>query len=233
MRSTAAIVERSAQPRLHVPDGFTVREFASGLEGPRVVRVAPNGDIFVAETRAGRIRSLRADDGAERPTTNAIFADELDQPFGIAFYPPSDPRWVYVASINSVVRFPYRAGDLQARGPAEVVVPPLSESTAGHSTRDIAFSSDGTRMFVSVGSASNVAEDLPEMNADEIRQWETQHGLGAAWGYESRRADVLVFDPDGRNGRIFATGIRNCVGLAVHPSDRRSLVRDQRTRRAR
>lgn len=217
-RNSPTVVDPPASAQLRVPDGFTVHQFASGLEGPRILRVAPNGDIFVAETRAGRVRVLRAAGDSQRPATMTTFAEDLDQPFGIAFYPRVDPQWVYVANNNAVVRFPYRAGDMKARDAAEVVIPQLSESSAGHSTRDIAFSNDDKRMFISVGSASNVAEDLPEKNADEIRRWETLHGLGAAWGYESRRADVLVYEPDGRDGRVFATGIRNCVGLAVNPA---------------
>ena len=111
-------------PCLSVPAGFTVRLFAAGLSGPRLLRVAPNGDIFIAETRANRIRVLRAADGADAPSENQIFADGLDRPFGIAFYPAGhDPQWIYVANNNSVVRFPYRNGDLKARGDAQVIVP--------------------------------------------------------------------------------------------------------------
>src|SRR5262249_33462777 len=83
----------SATPR--VPPGFRAGLFASNLGDPRVVRVAPNGDIFVAESEPGRIRVLRAADGADSPSSNEVFASRLDQPFGIAFYPPgSDPQWI-------------------------------------------------------------------------------------------------------------------------------------------
>ena len=77
---------------------------------------------------------------------------------------------------------------------------------------------DGKRMFVSVGSQSNVAEGIGKKSPDRIRAWESGHGLGATWGFEERRADVLVFDPEGKGGRTFATGLRNCVGMAVHPA---------------
>ncbi len=202
-----------------VPAGFTVTRFAAGLENPRLIRVAPNGDIFVAETGANRIRVLRAADGATAPERTEVFARGLDGPFGIAFYPPGpDPHWVYVATENTVIRFAYAAGDMRATGRPETVVAQLSPGVGGHSTRDVQFSLDGRRMFVSVGSNSNVAEGLARRDAEQIRPFEAQHGTGAAWGREESRADVLVFDPAGGARGVFATGIRNCVGLAVHPA---------------
>ena len=213
------VVKQPADAALSVPPGFTVRLFASGLSNPRLMRVAPNGDIFIAETGENRIRILRAADGAEAPAENRIFAQGLDRPFGIAFYPPGEnPGWIYVANNNSVVRFPYRNGDLKARGEAQTIIPHLSDTTGGHSSRDVAFSRDGRRMFISVGSGSNVAEDMPRKNPGEIKAWEAEHSLGAAWGPESLRADILVTDPEGGAPlRTFATGIRNGVGLAVNP----------------
>lgn len=181
----------------YVPTDFRVDAFVRDLDGPRLLRVSPSGDLFVAESQAGRVRVLRARDGARAADRNEIFATGLDRPFGVAFYPPGpDPTWVYVAETNAVVRFPYRNGDVVARGAPETIVPSLTATLGGHWTRDIAFSSDGTQMFVSVGSGSNVAED----GADE-----------------RDRADVLLFDPLGGSRRVFASGIRNCVGLAVHP----------------
>jgi glucose/arabinose dehydrogenase len=198
-----------------VPNGFEVNLFASGLAEPRIVRAAPNGDVFVAESSAGRIRVLRpGGNGAAPPST---FVSGLRYPFGIAFYPAgADPQWVYVGNTDAVVRFPYRNGDLAARGPAEVVVPHLP--VGGHSTRDVAFSPDGKTMYVSVGSGSNVGDGMEKLSATALQAWQSGHPLGAAWGDETERADVLAFDPDGKNRRIFATGIRNCVGMAVAAS---------------
>ena len=211
------VVKQPANAALSVPPGFSVRLFAAGLSGPRLLRVAPNGDIFVAETRENRIRVLRASDGADVPTENQVFADGLDRPFGIAFYPPGeDPHWIYVANNNSVVRFAYRNGEVKAYGPAEIIVAKLTSSTGGHSTRDVAFSKDGKRMFISVGSGSNVAEGMSRKDIEGIRHWEAEHGRGAAWDAEAARADILVCDPEGRQPvHTFATGIRNGVGLAV------------------
>ena len=188
------------------PPGFTVDLFASGLKMPRVIRVAPNGDIFVAETGAGRVRVFRPGAGAGS-AQGEIFADGLQRPYGIAFYPSGEnPRFVYVASPDSVVRFPYRSGDVKASGPAEKIA--SLPGGGGHWTRDLAFSPDDKTLFVSVGSASNDADGLRGVVA---------RVLGASWGEEQRRADVLAFDPDGGHERVYATGIRNCSGLAVQP----------------
>lgn len=214
------VVAMPTNATLSVPPGFTVKQFASGLNNPRLMRLAPNGDIFIAETSRNRIHVLRAADGADAPSENQIFAEGLERPFGISFYPPGeDPKWIYIANINSVVRIPYHNGDLKASGEPEVVVPKLADGRGGHTTRDVVFSLDGKRMFISVGSGSNVAEQMQKKTPDEIKAWEAEHGLGAAWGPEANRADILVTDPEGKAAlRPYATGIRNGVGLAVNPT---------------
>jgi len=211
-RNVVRIARRTNDQKPIVPNGFEVNLFASDLSAPRIIRVAPNGDVFAAESAAGRIRVLRPNgNSAAQPT---VFASGLIGPFGIAFYPPGpNPEWVYVGDTDSVVRFPYRNGDQTARGPAEVVVPHLP--VGGHRTRDVVFSPDGRTMYVSVGSGSNVAEDMDRLDPAQAQKWQSDHPLGATWGSEAGRADVLAFDPQGKNERIFATGIRNCVGLAV------------------
>lgn len=200
-----------------VPPGFSVSLYASGLTAPRLMRTAPNGDVFVAEMAAGRIKVLRAGAGAKTADRVEVFAEHLALPFGIAFYPAGpDPHWVYVANTDSIVRFPYRSGDVKARGPAETILDNLP--TGGHVTRDLAFSADGSRLFVSVGSASNVAESLPKRSEAEVEAYDRARGAtGAAWGSEELRADVLSLTPEGKDLKTFATGIRNCVGLALQP----------------
>ena len=184
------------------PEGFTVEQFATGLENPRVIVTAPNGDLFVAESGPARVKILRDADGDGKPETVQVFASGLRQPFGIAFYPLGpNPRWVYVANTDSVIRFPYQNGDLAARGPSEVVVDTLSAGGrlrgGGHWTRDIDFSRNGKTLFVSIGSLTNVnTENNPE---------------------DERRARIFAFTPEGKNERVYAWGIRNPVGLAVHP----------------
>jgi glucose/arabinose dehydrogenase/cytochrome c2 len=213
------VVPAPTNATLAVPLGFTVKLFAKDLRNPRLVRTAPNGDIFIAETGPGRIRVMRTTDGAEAPTENRIFAEGLKGPFGISFYPQGDkPEWIYVANLNSVVRFPYHNGDLKAGGEPEVIVSKLSDTTGGHSTRDVVFSKDGKRMFISVGSSSNVAEEMQKKTPQEIQAWEAENGTGAAWGPELHRAQILVTDPEAHQPlRPFATGVRNGVGLAVNP----------------
>ncbi len=207
------VVRRPVDAFPQVPDGFKIESFAEGLSGPRIIRVAPNGDIFVAETRAGRVRLMRASDGASKPDVNEIFASGLDRPFGIAFFPAANPQWIYIANTDSVVRFPYRSGDLKASGAPEIIVADLAHGS-GHSTRDIVFTPDNKRMLVSVGSASNDGEGMGRAPGG-LKAWAGEHPLGAAWSYEENRAAVLSFDPDGKNKKLFATGIRNCVGLAM------------------
>ena len=214
--NVSRVVPRPRDAVPQVPAGFKIELFAEGLSGPRQMRVAPNGDIFVAETSAGRIRVLRAADGASKPSVNEIYASGLKRALRDRFFPErNDPQWVYVANTDSVVRFPYQAGDIKAAGKPETVVAELPHGY-GHSTRDIVFTNDDKRMLVSVGSASNVAEGMGNP-AGGLPSWIGQHPLGASWGSETDRAGVLAFDPDGKSRGVFATGIRNCVGLAVHP----------------
>ena len=196
------LVSRPPQAWPRVRAGFKVDEFLTGLDNPRLLRTAPNGDIFVAESRPGRIRVLRAAEGAAHPDINEVFVSGLDRPFGIAFYPPGpNPEFIYLCNTGTVIRFPYQSGDIKARPTQETVVPDLPGGGllrgGGHWTRDIAFSNDGRKMYISVGSHSNVFE-RPDEN-------------------EERRADILEYNPDGSGFRIFASGIRNAVGIAIHP----------------
>lgn len=196
-----------------VPEGFAVQVFAEGFKQPRTLRVAPNGDVFLAESGAGRVLVFRA--GAGASAQPEVFAGDLDRPYGIAFVPPANPRYVYVAAANQVVRYPYQPGSARAAGPAQVIVPNIP--TSRHWTRDLAVSRDGSRIFLAVGSASNAAGGMPDMTPDAIRRHEASHGRGAAWGDEENRAVVRVFDAEGRAIRNYATGLRNCSGLAMQP----------------
>src|ERR1700687_5685335 len=185
--------------------GFKVELYATGLDNPRELRAAPNGDVFAAEMHNGEIEVFRGVTKDGKAEQTATLVSGLTQPFGIAFYPPgADPQWVYIADTDSVMRFPYRNGDLKVRGPAQIIVPeifPGAKGGHGHSTRDLVFSPDGKKMFISVGSQSNI--DNPDDHPSEFH-----------------RANILEFNPDGSGLRVFASGIRNPVGLAIHPKTR-------------
>ena len=189
-----------AQPQ--VPLGFKIELYASGFRDPRFLLTAPNGDIFVVESRANQIKVLRDTKGGGKPDVTEIFAKHaLNRPFGIAFYPPGgDPQFLYVANTDGVIRFPYRNGDLKARGPAEQLGAHLSGGAAhlrsgGHWTRDIVFSPDGKKMYVSIGSRSNVSNNSAEAD----------------------RARIFEFNPNGTDQKVYAWGIRNAVGIAFRP----------------
>jgi len=219
-RNFPQIATRPEGAQLILPAGFTAETFTADVQGPRAMVLAPNGDIFLAETQSGRIKVMRPTADNSRAQEITVFAQGMLQPNGIALYPAgNNPQWVYVAETNRIVRYPYQTGDNVARGVPEVIVPQLSPVGGGHYTRDLAFSPDGTRMYVSVGSQSNVQEDMPEKSMADIAAWEAARGLGAAWGTEENRASIMVFEVGNEQagGRLFANGIRNCVGLTVQP----------------
>ncbi len=211
------VVAKPRKSSLAVPRGFRVEPFATGMSGPRKMALAGNGDIFVTETAAGRVSLLHPAADGSRTASRDIYVRGLKQPFGLALYPDAQhPQWLYIAESNRVIRYPYQTGDVAPRGAAQIVVAQLP--TGGHFTRDIAFSADGTQMFVSVGSGSNIAEGMSKKTPEQIEAWEAQHGVGAAWDKEEGRAAVLVFDAAAPGASvIFATGIRNCVSLTVQP----------------
>jgi glucose/arabinose dehydrogenase/cytochrome c2 len=214
------VVDRPADAKLQVPAGFKVEVFASDQKGARAMRLAPNGDIFLTETAVGAVKVLRPSADGATATSVETFAQGLNLPFGMAFYPAKNPKWLYVAETNRVVRYPYKVGDQKASALPQIVVPELSPvGTGGHFTRDLVFSPDGKRMFVSVGSGSNVAENMAKKSPAELKTWEAANGLGATWDTEEKRADVLVFEVGSKKpGKVFATGIRNCAGLTMQPA---------------
>ena len=198
----ARVVERPAGAQLQMPPGFKIEMYAEGFCDPRYLRTAPNGDIFVAESRANQIKVLRDTKGSGKPDVTDIFAERgLNKPFGMAFYPHGDdPQFLYVANTDGVIRFPYSNGDLKARGPAEKLGAHLPGGAGnlrggGHWTRDIVFSPDGKKMYVSIGSRSNVSDDAAEAD----------------------RARIFEFNPDGSGRKVYAWGIRNAVGITFRP----------------
>ena len=185
------------------PKGFKVELYADGLDNPRLIRTAPNGDLFLAESATGKIKVFRGVGPDGRARQVSVFSADLRQPFGIAFYPAGpNPRWLYIGNTDGIVRFPYGNGDLTARGPAENLAELPGGGLlrgGGHWTRDVVFSKDGTKLFASVGSHSNV--DDSDTHPEEFH-----------------RADVLEFTPEGKFLKVYASGLRNCVGEAINPA---------------
>jgi len=171
---------------------------------PRLIRFAPNGDLFLADSQAGTVFVLRGVGADGKAQTIERFATGLDHPFGIAFYPLGpNPQWVYVGNATTIQRFPYRNGDLHATGSAQTIIPDIPGYAqlrgGGHWTRDVIFTADGKHLVVSVGSGSNVDD------ADTHPR-------------EFHRADVLEYTPDGKFEKVYAYGLRNCVGEAIEPT---------------
>ena len=199
---TKNMIDRPANAWPQAPKGFKVDLYASDLGNPRLLRTAPNGDLFLADSKGDKVVVFRGigSDGKAQQTSE--FATGLSQPFGIAFYPAGpNPKWIYIGNTDSVVRIPYQNGDLKARSAPEKLTDLPGGGRlrgGGHWTRDVVFSKDGTKMLVSVGSHSNVddSDTHPE---------------------EEHRADVLEFTPEGKFIKVFAYGIRNCVGEAINP----------------
>lgn len=192
------LVERPSDVWPKTLPGFEIQIYATGLHNPRSMTTAPNGDIFVSETRAGDVRVFRGMTADGKPEHESVFATDLNQPYQVAFYPPGkDPQWIYVANTNEIVRFPYHNGDMKASGAPQHVADVRDHR--GHSTRTIQFTPDGKKMLIGVGSGSNIND--PDTHPEE-----------------KERANVLEFNPDGSGMRIFAAGIRNPGGgLAIQP----------------
>ncbi len=171
-----------------VPAGFKINVFATGFKTPRWLIVAPNGDIFLADMGAGEIVILRDPQNTGGAQARENFVTGLTRPFGIAFH----DDYVYVGEMKELVRFKYDPKTSKRLGVAEHL---MNLPGGGHDTRSVVFSKDGKHLFIGVGSESNVSP-----------------------GEEPIRAAVTICDPDGKNARRFATGLRNPVGLALEPA---------------
>jgi glucose/arabinose dehydrogenase len=217
------VVPRPANAWPVAPPGFKVTLYAGGdaaplqradatehmahsggtFTQPRLIRTAPNGDLFLSDSGGGSIYVLRGTGADGKAAQIEQFATGLDHPFGIAFYPADNPKFVYVGNATTIQRFPYKSGDLHAAGPAQIIVPDVPGfaqlAGGGHWTRDVTFTKDGQHMLVSVGSGSNF--DDPDTHAREFH-----------------RADVLEYTPEGKFIEVYAHGIRNCVGEAINPT---------------
>jgi glucose/arabinose dehydrogenase len=183
------VVVSPANFQPQVPPGFKVSVFARGFTEPRWLAVAPNGDVFVADSAIGEVVVLHDAERQGSAQSREIFADHLNLPFGIAFH----DDYVYVADTNEVLRFRYDPRTSKRLGDAEHILDLPGMGYHQHWTRSLAFSPDGRRLFVSVGSSANISIES-----------------------DPRRAAILVADPEGKNMRVFASGLRNAVGIGFN-----------------
>jgi glucose/arabinose dehydrogenase len=187
------VVPQPAGAQLQLPPGFKISTFAEGeFKRPRWMALAPNGDVFVADPGANSIFILRDTNGDGVAETRFTFASNLNLPFGMAFW----RDYFYVANTNAVVRFRYKPGQTKAEGEPEQIAELPGKGYREHWTRNILFSPDGTKLYATVGSVSNVSVE------------------------EEPRASILEFNPDGTGRRIYASGTRNPIGLAFRPGTR-------------
>jgi glucose/arabinose dehydrogenase len=188
------VIPRPEGAKLTMPPGFEISTFAEGALGrPRWLALAPNGDVFLADSMGSKIVVLRdanKDGVAEERST---FAEGLKQPFGIAFW----RDYVYIGNTDAIIRYPYKAGQMKAVGPSEQIAEVPGKGYREHWTRNILFSPDGKKMYVTVGSESNVDVEANPM-----------------------RATITEYNPDGTGKRTYASGTRNPIGLAWLPGTR-------------
>lgn len=188
------VIPRPEGAKLTMPPGFEISTFAEGgLGRPRWLALAPNGDVFVADSMGSKIVVLRDKDKDGMAEERSIFAEGLKQPFGIAFW----QDYVYIGNTDAITRYHYKPGQMKAEGPAETIAELPGKGYREHWTRNILFSRDGKKMYVTVGSESNVDVEANPM-----------------------RATITEYNPDGTGKRTYASGVRNPIGLAWLPGTR-------------
>ncbi|HXG84925.1 MAG TPA: sorbosone dehydrogenase family protein [Pyrinomonadaceae bacterium] len=194
VRRGSKIIEPPPGAKLSVPAGFKINVFAEGgFSNPRWMALAPNGDVFLADSRSDSIIILRDKNKDGIAEERFTFVENLSQPFGMAF----NGDWFYVANTDSVVRFKYKIGQTKAEAAPEKLINLTEGGYNQHWTRNIIFSPDGKKLYVSIGSSGNV-----DVEKDE------------------RRAAISEYNPDGTGYRLFASGLRNPIGLAWNPANK-------------
>ena len=188
---------------------------ATGFNKPRTIRVAPNGDAFVAESDGGRILVFRAQAGGGVAAPRGVRHGSPEAVWH-RLPPAGEPRRTSTSASTTRSSAFRTIRYAKAAGAAEVIVPGIP--TERHWTRDVVSSKDGARLFVAIGSGSNLAGGMPAMTGDALTRHEAAHGRGSAWGKEMDRAVVRSFAPDGKNLKTYATGLRNCSGWPCIPA---------------
>ena len=188
------VIARPEGAKLTLPPGFEISTFAEGgFTRPRWMALAPNGDVFLADSMGGKVVVLRDTNKDGVADERSTFAENLNEPFGIAFW----HDYVYVGNTDAITRYHYQPGQMKADGPAEKIADLPGKGYREHWTRNILFSPDGKKMYITVGSESNVDVEANPM-----------------------RATITEFNPDGTGKRTYASGTRNPIGLAWLPGTR-------------
>ncbi len=218
VKNFSKVIGWTGEQKPTAPAGFAVTRFAADFVNPRWIYQAPNGDIFVAESNtestgtkkitdavSGRAKSQRLEESANRitllrdtnkdgvPDLRHIYLTGLNKPFGMLVL----GNYFYVANTDGLWRYPYKAGETELKSQGEKIAELPAGGYNNHWTRNIIANADGSKIYVSVGSGSNVAE----------------HGMEN----EIRRANILEMNPDGTSERIYASGLRNPVGMDWAP----------------
>lgn len=200
------------------PEGFSVTKFTENLKSPRNIYVAPNGDVFVvlsnsersvaenvvnkitgkakaevAGKSANTVVLLRDSDKDGKPDLQTNFITGLNQPYGVLII----GDWFYVANTDGVLRYPYKTGDTKITATGTKILSLPAGGYNNHWTRNLIANKDNSKIYISVGSGSNVGENGME--------------------HEVRRANILEINPDGSGEVIYAAGLRNPVGMAWAP----------------
>jgi glucose/arabinose dehydrogenase len=188
------VIARPAGAQLTMPPGFEISTYAEGgFTRPRWMALAPNGDVFVADSMGSKVIVLRDTNNDGVADERSTFAEGLNEPFGIAFW----HEYVYIGNTDAVTRYHYKPGQMKAEGSAEKIADLPGKGYREHWTRNILFSPDGQKMYVTVGSESNVDVEANPM-----------------------RATITEFNPDGTGKRTYVSGTRNPIGLAWLPGTR-------------
>ncbi len=198
VRNGAKVLGWPAGKKPVAPAGFKVARYADGFNNPRWIYVGPNGDIFISEAKTGlnpanRITLLRDANKDGKPELRKVLIAGLNRPFGMLILNGS----FYVANTDGIIKYPYKVGATALTGEGKKILELPAGGYNNHWTRNLLANKAGTKIYVSVGSGSNVGENGMEN--------------------EKQRANILEMNPDGTGVRVFAAGLRNPVGMDWQP----------------
>ena len=193
VRNRATVIERPEGAQLHVPEGFQVHEYTPHFTfgRPRFLLLGPSNEVLVSDSEdEGAVYVLLDTDQDGIADKRHLLIEGMYRPFGIAFW----EDYVYIAGTTEVKRWPYHPSTMTVSGEGQTVVSWPEFERGDHWTRTLLFNREGTKMFVTIGSGSNVDA-----------------------GEDPRQAAINVYNPDGTGHEIYAEGLRNVIGLDFYP----------------